>query len=106
MPSSVKALRLHHSKSEALFGFGSSSPHPKPTPQAEPSVAQGLPALEHAPEDNLDASRRADALDPAVGPFALAVVGLVLVAPRLEANLLQAPRGHGAGEAEGQLPGP
>lgn len=85
-------------------------------PQAEPSVGQRLPALQHAPQDDLDARRRADALDPAVGPFALTVVGLIFVASRFGADLLVGPGGHGAGAdsyrlegevaSEGQLQGP
>jgi len=69
-------------------------------------VAQRLPALQHAPQDDLDAARRADALDPAVGPLALAVVGLVLVAARLRADLLAVPgrawAGADAGGSEGE----
>lgn len=65
-------------------------------PRAEPSVRQGLPALQHAPQDDGHAARRADALDPAVRPLALAVVGLVLVPPRPRADLLAAPGGRGA----------
>lgn len=76
----------------AAPGLCSSSPHTKP------SVGQRLPALQHAPEDHLDPSRCADAFDPAVGPFALAVVGLILVPTRFCADLLMAPGGHWAGE--------
>lgn len=60
-------------------------------------MAQRLPALQHAPEDNLDAGRRADAFDPAVGPFALAVVRLILVPARFGADLLVVPGRHRAG---------
>lgn len=60
-------------------------------------MGQGLPALQHAPQDDGHAARRADALDPAVRPLALAVVGLVLVPSRPRADLLAAPGGRGAG---------
>lgn len=76
----------------AAPGLRSSSPHTKP------SVGEGLPALQHSPEDHLDPSRCADAFDPAVGPFALAVVGLIFIPTCLRADLLMAPGGHWAGE--------
>lgn len=60
-------------------------------------MAQGLSALQHASEDNLDAAWRADALDPAVGSFALAVVGLILVPTRFCADLLVVPGRRRAG---------
>lgn len=91
-PLSVRGPKLGCSKPMAAPGLCSSSPHTKP------SVGEGLPALQHSPEDHLDPGRCADAFDPAVGPFALAVVGLIFVPTCLRADLLMAPGGHWAGE--------
>lgn len=51
--------------------------------KGDASVAQRFPALEHAAENDLDAGRGAQALDPAVLVLAFDVARLVLVPARL-----------------------
>lgn len=61
------------------------------------SVAQGLAALQHAAEDDLHASRRAQPADPAVLVLALDVARLILVSACAASDLLQ---GEGPGIRE------
>lgn len=69
-------------------------------PAALRSMAQRFAALEHAAKDDLDAGRRAQALDPAVLVLALDVTWLVLVPARLAPAWLCGGESPGVGEPQ------
>lgn len=64
------------------------------------SMAQRFAALEHAAKDDLDAGRRAQALDPAVLVLAFDVTRLVLVPARLAPAWLCGGESPGVGEPQ------
>lgn len=66
-------------------------------------MAKRLAALVHAAKDDLDASRRAQAPNPAVLVLAFDVARLILVSARLAPGLLRGGESPGVGEPQ---PGP
>lgn len=63
-------------------------------------MTQRFAALEHAAKDDLDAGRRAQALDPAVLVLALDVARLVLIPARLAPAWLCGGESPGVGEPQ------
>ena len=55
-------------------------------------MAQGLPSLQHATEEDFDPAAAAESFDPPVGPLSLDVLRLVLCAAFFGPHLLVLPR--------------